>query len=122
MTITPATLYWITRLDNLCGTFAFIAVLGIAALVITVVAYFTMEPHDDGKVYYRRWMKRFGITAFTVLILGIFTPSSKEMAMFYVVPRIAESDVIKRDVPELYNMGVDALKNWLKDNTGNKGE
>lgn len=113
MTITPATLYWITRLDNLYGLFTLIVVLGIAALVITAIAYFANEPYDDEKAGYHRWMKRFGITVFTVLILGMFIPSSKEMAMFYVVPRIAESDVIKRDVPELYDMGVSALKDFL---------
>lgn len=122
MTISPKTLYWITRLDNLYGTFTFIVVSGIIALVITIIVYFTNDPYDDEKVYYHRWMKRFGITALTVLILGIFIPTSKEMAMFYVVPRIAEYDVIKRDVPELYDMGVDALKDWLKNNTGNKGQ
>lgn len=120
MTITPATLYWITRLDNLCGLFTLIVVLGIAALVITIIAYFANEPYDDVKASYHRWMKGFSITVFTILILGMFIPSSKEIAMFYVVPRIAESDVIKRDVPELYNMGVDALKDWLKINTETK--
>ena len=120
MTITPATLYWITRLDNLCGLFAFIVVLGTFAFVITTIAYFANDPYDDEKAGYHRWMKRFGITVFTVFILGMVIPSSKEMAMFYVVPRIAESDVIKSDVPELYNMGVDALKDWLKSNTETK--
>lgn len=122
MTITPATLYWITRLDELCGLFAIIVFLGIVALIITVFAYFANDLYDDEKVRYHRWIKRFGLTVFTVLILGMFIPSSKEIAMFYVVPRIAESDVIKRDVPELYNMGVDALKDWLKNDTENKGE
>lgn len=120
MTITPATLYWITRLDNLCGILAFIAAFGAIALVITTIAYFLSEPYDAEKAGYRRWIKRFGITVSTVLILGVFIPSSKEIAMFYVVPRIAESDVIKRDVPELYDMGVDALKDWLKNNMENK--
>lgn len=113
--ITESMMYWITRLDNLCGVFTFIAVFGIAALVITVIAYFTNDPYDDEKVHYHRWMKRFGITAFTVLILGIFIPSSKEMAMIYAVPAITRSDVVREDLPELYDYGVKALKQQLQE-------
>ena len=50
-------------------------------------------------------------------ILGlIFVPTSKEMAMIYVVPNIAESQVIKQDIPEVYDLGINALKDWLKKN------
>ena len=34
--------------------------------------------------------------------------------MMYVVPHIAESQAVKQDIPELYDLGVDALKDWLK--------
>lgn len=35
--------------------------------------------------------------------------------MIYVVPSITESQVIKQDLPEIYDLGVKSLKNWLKD-------
>lgn len=113
MTITATTLYWITRLDNLCGLLIFVIIVGIMGFVITLIAYFANEPFDEEKIPYFRWGKRFGITAFVTLLIGCFVPSSREVAMFYVVPHIAESDVIKRDIPELYDMGVSALKDFL---------
>lgn len=113
MTITATTLYWITRLDSLCALLAFVVIVGIIGSIITLLAYFINEPFDEEKNQYFRWGKRFGITAFVVFLIGCFVPSSREVAMFYVVPRIAESDVIKRDVPELYDMGVSALKDFL---------
>ena len=113
MTITATTLYWITRLDSLCGLLAFVVIVGIIGSVITLIAYYANEPYDEEKIPYFRWGKRFGIATFVALLIGCFIPSSREVAMFYVVPHIAESDVIKRDLPELYDMGVSALKDFL---------
>lgn len=113
--ITESMMYWITRLDNLCWLLAFVAIVGIMGSVLTLIAYFINEPYDDEKASYHRWMKRFGITAFTVLILGIFIPSSKEMAMIYAVPAITRSDVVREDLPELYDYGVKALKQQLQE-------
>ena len=43
------------------------------------------------------------------------------MAMIYVVPQITESQVVKQDIPELYDLGVNTLKDWLKGDVKDKG-
>lgn len=113
MTITATTLYWITRLDSLCALLAFVVIVGIIGFIITLMASFINEPFGEERTPYFRWGKRFSIAVFVAFLIGCFVPSSREMAMFYVVPHIAESDVVKRDVPELYDMGVSALKDFL---------
>ena len=121
MTITATTLYWITRLDNLCWLLAFVAIVGIIGSVITLMAYFINEPFDEEKIPYFRWGKRFGITAFVIMLIGCFVPSSREVAMFYVVPAITRSDVVREDLPELYDYGVKALKQQLQEWSEPKG-
>lgn len=53
-----------------------------------------------------------------VLLISFFgrtlTPSSSTIAMMVVIPQIAESKMVQKDLPELYNAAVEALKNNLK--------
>lgn len=118
MTVTPSILYWLTRLDNINTAFGLLASLGGFAFVFS--AFFYIMTKCDAVC--DEMSKKVASTAFKIItplwLLGvvgtIFTPTSKEMAMIYVVPHIAESQVIKQDIPELYDMGVAALKDWLK--------
>ena len=113
-------MYWITRLDSIgvlmCLTL-FACILGIT---ITAFQWGINEPIDEEQEPYKKWFKRETITAVIAALILTFVPSSKEMAMIYVVPRLAESQVVKQDIPEVYNLGVKALKDWLMKET--KGE
>ena len=118
MTVTPSMLYWLTRLDNINTAFGILAFLGGLAFVFSAVFHIATRCDEECD----EMSKKVASTAFKIItplwLLGvvgtIFTPTSKEMAMIYVVPHIAESQVIKQDIPELYDMGVAALKDWLK--------
>lgn len=120
MTITPATMYWLTRLDSINGICGFILFVCLVGVFITAIQWGVNEPIDEEQEPYKKWFKRETIAAIICSLVLTFLPSSKEMAMIYVVPHIAESQVIKQDVPELYDLGVSALKDWLK--TQKKGE
>lgn len=124
MTITPATLYWLTRLDALNVMCVLVLFFSIVGVLITSLQWGLNEPYDEeDKAPYRKWYKRETIVAIITALVLIFTPSSKQIAMFYVVPHITESQVIKQDLPELYDLGVNALKDWLKkENKGGNNE
>lgn len=47
------------------------------------------------------------------LIFHTLTPSSKNLALIYVLPRIADSKVIQKDLPELYDMAIVGLKSKM---------
>lgn len=115
MTITPAQLYWISRLDNICGLSIVILVFSIIAIIITGVAWAINEPYDDeDKIPYKKSL-RISTTAIIIgALISMFVPTTKEMAMIYVVPAINQSEVIQKDLPELYDLGVQALKDILK--------
>jgi len=114
MTITPAAMYWITRLDSVAGLMCFVLFACALGAGITAIQWGTNEPIDEEQEPYKKWFKRETITAIIAALILTFVPSSKEMAMIYVVPHITESQVIKQDIPEVYDLGVKALKDWLK--------
>lgn len=118
MTITPATLYWLTRLDSICGLMVFLIILCAFGALATAMQWGVNEPIDEEeKAPYKKWFKRESIVALICGLILTFLPTTKEMAMIYVVPHISESQVIKQDIPELYDLGVNALKDWLKKET-----
>lgn len=55
-----------------------------------------------------------------VLLVYLFTPSSKTIAIMYVAPALANSEAIQKDVPELWKAGVDALKAKFKEGEKDK--
>lgn len=118
MTITPATLYWITRLDEINCLCAIIAVFSIIAFTIGFIMLIaSLDCNDEYCEAGKKITKATGIIATLALTIGLFVPTSKEMAMIYVVPHLAESQVVKQDIPEVYDLGVKALKDWLKKET-----
>lgn len=125
MTITPATMYWFTRLDNITGAFQVITAAGIFALLFLSIAYWTTGGNTDEMYDHKtiggilKWL----VPVWLFSVIGVlFIPNSKEMAMIYVVPQITESQVVKQDIPELYDLGVNALKDWLKQTKGGDNE
>lgn len=62
----------------------------------------------EGEFWTRYYKLFFPITILSFL-LAVFIPSSKTYAAMVILPKIAQSDVIKKDVPEMY----EAAKNLL---------
>lgn len=127
MTITPAQLYWISRLDGIDNLFTFILVFGTFALVVLCIANIiekcTPEDADSPNIQKvtSKWTKILLFPCVLALFGTLFVPTTKEMAMIYVVPAISQSEVIQKDIPELYNLGIESLKDMLKENVS-KGE
>lgn len=119
MTVTHSMMYWLTRLDGLNATCAVVVFLGgFVLLIMSIAAIITSVSEFDSDINISKTLKSILkrlIPTWVFFLLGLlFIPTSKEMAMIYVVPSITESQVIKQDIPELYDLGVDALKDWLK--------
>jgi len=96
--ITPFSIYLYGLLDNL-HTAAMIVVLvtGLLAFIAFLACFAENEldllkPHWKKVVY--SWL--------AILIFTIFMPSSKTYAAMVILPQIAQSDVLKKDVPEMY--------------------
>lgn len=118
-------MYWFTRLDRITATFDIITLLGVFALLFLSIAYYATSSNTD-EMYEHKVVKsvlKWLIPVWLFCLIGaMFIPNSKQMAMIYVVPQITESQVVKQDIPELYDLGVNALKDWLKQTKGGDNE
>lgn len=120
--ITEPMMYWITRLDgiNSLGTAGIL--LGVVVAVIYACIFMNVADGDGEEVIhlwnlkgnkkFRRWV--YALFALSIATVT-FVPSTKEMAMIYAVPAIVRSDFAREDLPELYDYGMDALKEQLKE-------
>lgn len=127
MTITPATMYWLTRLNGITTLFAVITFVGVFALLFLIVGYYAtkagVSTNDENDHKSISSVLKWFVPIWVVALLGLlFVPNTKQMAMIYVVPALTESQVIKQDIPELYDLGVNALKDWLKQTKGDNNE
>lgn len=115
--ITESMMYWITRLDGIQLAFVLGTVVAIILSIIihVVILEGTVTKEETIEAWHKykktRWFSYLSIIV-CVLVL-VFTPTTKEMAMIYAVPAITRSDVVREDLPELYDYGVKALKQQL---------
>lgn len=119
--ITETMMYWITRLDGIGALASAALVICVFATVIygCVIGGCASSDSDLEEIWRtklatsaRRWI--LWVAGLSVATL-VFLPSSKEMAMIYAVPAITRSDFVREDLPEIYDYGVKALKEQLKD-------
>lgn len=120
MTISHTMMYWFTRLDGINTLLTLIGVLCSLTLIFMTIGYFVTSVDQDEQLLFvnytlKKWIKGLLLPWIFVLLGVLFIPTSKELAMIYVVPSITESQVVKQDLPEIYDLGVKSLKNWLKD-------
>lgn len=140
MTITPFQMYWILMLDNFRGAAGILMVVNIL-LVISLIAILTpfwisnsfgfiMEEENKSKQEnqyknLKKNIKKYIITTLSIVILSTgvltFVPSTKQMACIVVVPMLANSTVVQKDIPELYDLAKNYMKNKLIE-SNKKGE
>lgn len=88
-------------------------VSGFSAVGIFLVCLCSFLEKGDPFELCKGFRKAACIIGATCLILYTLTPSSKNLALIYVLPRIADSKVIQKDLPELYDIAISSLKNKL---------
>ncbi len=70
----------------------------------------------SGAVAMDKWLGTFLVLFFICGTGKMLIPSSKTIAMMYVIPAVANSAPIQRDLPIFYDAAVEALKDWTKIN------
>lgn len=107
---------WMVYAWSQADTFRSVAGM-LSSVALVFVTMFGFFMHSDGEVV-PRWFRSVGIVAAIIGVAALFAPSSRTIALMYVLPRVAESDAIQRDVPELYRLAIDALKAELSEKVG----
>lgn len=122
--INESTLYWVTRLDNIL---VFCGISLPLCLVFLLFAFFCFigVTDEDNKAFAKR------LLIFNLILSGllvpldiatlVFLPTTKEMVVIKVLPKIVNSDFTQKDLPaeakELYVLAKQALDQYV-----NKGE
>lgn len=115
MNISPFLIYLWGQADQLIsvltsGFFVVVMVLSLIGFIISTVVPESewgspKHQHDTKKL-----LSRVGLIALVVYSLGTFIPSSKTVALMYVIPTIANSATVQKDLPEIYDAAMKALK------------
>jgi basic membrane lipoprotein Med (substrate-binding protein (PBP1-ABC) superfamily) len=108
MTISPWTIYLFGIADSIRSSLQFAVFIGV--VVSFIYSFFTA---CDGE-FKGRTLSKIAIPTFLVGVCAALMPSSKTIAMMVVIPAIVNSEPIQKDLPDLYRLGVDALKEQIK--------
>ena len=129
MNITPWLMYLITRLDDLN---IIAAIIGLPALVVAVLAAIVWFPikfddglgdKDDRDVAARftwRMVKTASIIALCGILLDVLLPTRKEMITILAVPAVVNSQVVQKDLPELYRRALAICLDTLDEKSAKK--
>lgn len=94
--ITPALIYWITRLDGITTATGLILFFGlfatVSAYVFGLVASFNEEDYIADPLF--KFARRVLPVVVVAGLLNIFVPTKKDMAAIIVVPKIANSETV----------------------------
>ena len=98
----------VDELKLVCGFLASVCLLLLIAS--RIIADCESRGDSKNQLGYR---KSLIVTGAIALLVGVFLPNSKTIAVMVVVPALVESKAIQKDLPELYDMGIKALKSSL---------
>ena len=109
MTITPMTVYWITRVDDIQGTFLLLGGISLVVVVVGITMGAIASDLDYDEKFNWSLFKWF----FVPIVCGAFAaliPSSRDLAAMYVIPKIANN----QKVQEIPSKILDLANDWLE--------
>lgn len=116
--ITPFQIYLWGIADKALGMSLCVVIISATALMLvfmTSAATFNTDPDAEsvGK-HLKGAVKPLVVIIAISGLCATAIPDSRTIAAMLVLPAIAESEVIKKDLPEIYSMAVERLKESLK--------
>lgn len=108
-------MYWIVKLDDIISIFE--GGMGMSVIIASVLVlggflYWVEYDEAPGK-WFKRGLIWCSVVFAASLLIGSATPSTKQLAAIVVVPKLVNSEVIQKDIPELYELALDWTKKQL---------
>lgn len=118
--ISAWTIYWVLMLDNINDIVGIIfGICLIIGIVLGVVSLITIDDNDYIEIR-KRWAQLFKYYLLPLVIItstiGIFVPTTEQMAMIYVIPKLSNSEFITKIPAKLEKLANQELDNILKKN------
>ena len=117
--ITESEIYWITRLDDIKCIFVVMSI-AFGAVTATLCIICGAYSAEQGELSVKGLLATLCVAAISLFsLLGCaLTPTTKEMAMIKVIPRIANSKFVAEELPadarQIYDLDKKALVERLK--------
>ena len=89
--MTALGVYLWLMLDNLIALFVVIAIFSLAVSMFLAVVVYIEEEHR-----FKPALKKSFIIGCIFTMLFVFTPSSKQFALIYVLPKLSKSEYVKQ--------------------------
>lgn len=117
MNITPLTVYFWQQADTICSFFHGLGIAGIIISIISLIIFAGVKDENSESPYLSTISKviKFVLIPMTIISWLTFAlfPRSNTIAMMVVIPELANSKMIKEDLPQIYDVAIDALKKQL---------
>ncbi len=117
MQISPWLIYLWGQVDTWLSVFGFLAgicsIIGLAGSIVTRLFADSDFPNRNEAGCIRKIF--LGILIFGIFSIGVrlLVPNSKTIATMVVLPAIVNSQPIQKDLPEIYDIAIKALKEKL---------
>lgn len=109
-------IFWLLKLDVLCCVFVTIFIMGAALMVTNGSVY--LEDRTIKKAKYLSMF--FGFISLVSISTAIFMPSTKQAAIIYLLPRIANNEEVQKLPSNATKLLNAKLQDWVKDEMTDK--
>ena len=119
MNLTALDVYLVSLVGDLAGMFGIVAGLSIIACILFLIKYLNDDGYRDEEA--KRDLRHVRSAA-TVLGLSIFlatiTPSRETLAAMYIIPVVANSEFVSKDIPEAGKQLIKVAVKWMEQAAG----
>jgi len=114
MQLNPLVIYLWGIADSISTACFTLSILSGLAFAFMVAVSILLHLNNDDEAPKMRLYTQYAAKVFIALTIGaVFTPSSKTIAIMVVAPAIVNSEPIQKDIPELYQLAKEAMKEAL---------
>lgn len=123
--MSPWVIYWVMQADEIRLCVELITAICAIVLVVGAVSCVVCSaaPSSESERKIASWLRRRGFypaVGFFVAILGVaFIPTTKSLCAILTIQVIANNETIQRDSREVYELGLERLKDSLREEHSN---
>lgn len=88
--ITTEMVYWIITLDKIVVVLS----IGAGLLAFALIAYSAAQ-FEDAEDFHPVWFPFFCVVELMLILGAVFTPTTKQMAAIYIIPKLANNERIQ---------------------------
>lgn len=120
MNITPLDIYLVSLADDLVKALGLVFVCSVATIVVSGFSFIMAQDcsdRDDWQPLFRKAIRNAFITLLVSFSLIVVIPDSKTLAAMYIIPRLANSEIVSKDIPEAGKALIEMATEWMRTQT-----